>query len=219
MFRTTLLAATLLAMAAHAQTGTGQVSAWTDLNLRSGPGPGFTVMGVIPAETEVTVDGCLPASSWCQVTYNGVQGWASGDYLSFIENDAPVVLYPNRDRLQVETLTYEGDTAGNAAAGGTLGAIAGAVLGGPVGAAVGGALGAASGAATTPEGTVTRYVIENPQNPVYLEGEVVVGASLPDVVPLNPVPDSAYSYAYVNGVPVLVDPEGRQVVYIVRDVQ
>lgn len=219
MFRTTLLAAALLAGAAHAQTGTGQVSAWTDLNLRSGPGPGFAVIGVIPANSEVTVEGCLAAASWCQVTHAGVQGWASGEYLSFVENDAPVVLYPNRDRIQVETLTYEGDTAGNAAAGGTLGAIAGAALGGPVGAAVGGALGAATGAATTPEGTVTSYVLENPQNPVYLEGEVVVGATLPEVVPLNPVPESTYSYAYVNGVPVLVDPQARQVVYIVRDAQ
>lgn len=99
---------------------------------------------------------------------------------------------------------------------GPLVAITGAVLGGPVGAAVGGALGAATGAATTPEGSVTTYVLENPQNQTYLDGEVVVGATLPEVVPLNPVPDSGYSYAYVNGVPVLVDPAGRQVVYIVR---
>lgn len=216
MFRTTLLAATLIAGSASAQTGAAQVSAWTDLNLRSGPGVGFSVIGVIPANDPVTVEGCLAAANWCRVSHNGTQGWASGDYLGFVENEAPVVLYPNRDRIQVETLTYEGDTAGNAAAGGTLGAIAGAALGGPVGAAVGGALGAATGAASTPEGTVTSYVIENPADPVYLDGEVVVGATLPEVVPLNPVPDSTYSYAYVNGVPVLVDPAGRQVVYIVR---
>ena len=85
-----------------------------------------------------------------------------------------------------------------------------------LGAAVGGALGAATGAASTPEGTVTTYVREHPADQVYLDGEVVVGATLPEVVPLNPVPDSTYSYAYVNGVPVLVDPAGRQVVYIVR---
>lgn len=59
---------------------------------------------------------------------------------------------------------------------------------------------------------MTTYVGENPAIQVYLDGEVVVGATLPEVVPLTPLPDSGYSYAYVNGVPVLVDPAGRQVV-------
>lgn len=218
MFRTTLLAATLVSSAALAQTplAGGQASAFTDLNLRAGPGVGYPIVGVIPANTPVTVAGCLAEESWCRVTLAGAEGWASGDYLTTVVGDAPLAIYPNRDKVTVETLTYEGDTAGNAAAGGTLGAITGAVLGGPVGAAVGGALGAATGAATTPEGSVTTYVLENPQNQTYLDGEVVVGATLPEVVPLNPVPDSGYSYAYVNGVPVLVDPAGRQVVYIVR---
>jgi uncharacterized protein YraI len=218
MFRITLLAATLASTAALAQSplAGGQATAYTDLNLRAGPGVGYPIVGVIPAGMAVDVAGCLEAESWCRVSMAGAEGWASGDYLATVVDDAPVVIYPNRDRVTVETLTYEGDTAGNAAAGGTLGAITGAVLGGPIGAAVGGALGAATGAATTPEGSVTTYVRENPANQVYLDGEVVVGATLPEVVPLNPVPDSAYSYAYVNGVPVLVDPTGRQVVYIVR---
>lgn len=218
MFKTTLLAATFTAGAACAQSplAGGQAVAFTDLNLRAGPGVGYPVVGVIPAQTPVQVAGCLAAESWCRVALSGTEGWASGDYLTTVLDDAPVAIYPNRDRVTVETLTYEGDTAGNAAAGGTLGAITGAVLGGPVGAAVGGALGAATGAASTPEGSVTTYVMEHPQDQVYLDGEVVVGATLTEVVPLNPVPDSGYSYAYVNGVPVLVDPAGRQVVQIVR---
>lgn len=214
MFRTTFIAALLLTGAAQAQTM--QSTAWTDLNLRAGPGVGYPIVGVIPANTAVDVAGCLAEASWCRVMVGGVDGWASGDYLTTVVADAPMAIYPNREQIKVETLTYEGDTAGNAAAGGTLGAITGAVIAGPVGAAVGGALGAATGAVTTPEGSVTTYVRENPANQVYLDGEVVVGATLPEVVPLNPVPDSTYSYAYVNGVPVLVDPAGRQVVYIVR---
>lgn len=50
--------------------------------------------------------------SWCRVTLAGTEGWASGDYLTTTVDDAPVVLYPNRDRVTVESLTYEGDTAG-----------------------------------------------------------------------------------------------------------
>lgn len=214
MFKATVITTLLLAGGAQAQTGTA--TAYTDLNLRAGPGVGYPIVGVIPANQPVEVAGCLAEASWCRVTAAGTDGWASGDYLTTVLEDQPVAIYPNREKVKVETLTYEGDTAGNAAAGGTLGAITGAVLGGPVGAAVGGALGAATGAASTPEGTVTTYVREHPADQVYLDGEVVVGATLPEVVPLNPVPDSTYSYAYVNGVPVLVDPAGRQVVYIVR---
>lgn len=215
MFRSVALTALLLASAAHAQDQMA-VTAWTDLNLRAGPGPVYPIVAVIPAQTAVSVGGCLAEQSWCQVTYDGQSGWASGDYLTVVENDAPVAIYPNRDRLKVKTTTYEGDTAGNATAGGALGAVTGAIIAGPIGAAVGGAIGAASGAATTPETTVTTYVREHPATPVYLDGEVVTGAGLPETVILQPVPDTTYSYAYVNGVPVLVEQGQRRIIYIVR---
>ena len=60
------------------------------------------------------------------------------------------------------------------------------------------------------------YVRDNPVDPVYLEGEVVTGVELPETVTLSTVPTSDYRYAYVNGVPVVVDPAERRVVYIVR---
>ena len=53
-------------------------------------------------------------------------------------------------------------------------------------------------------------------DPVYLEGEVVVGATLPETVELREIPDYEYRYVYVNGVPVLVEAETRQIVRIVR---
>ena len=215
MFKTLTVTALLLAGAAMAQDRMA-VTAWTDLNLRAGPGPMYPVVSVIPGQTEVSVGGCLAEQSWCQVTYDGQDGWASGDYLTVVENDAPVAIYPNRERLKVQTTTYEGDTTGNATAGGAIGVVAGAIIAGPIGAAIGGALGAASGAAATPDTTVTTYVQQNPVDPIYLEGEVVTGASLPETVPLAPVPETTYSYAYVNGVPVLVENGQRQIIYIVR---
>jgi uncharacterized protein YcfJ len=105
-------------------------------------------------------------------------------------------------------------------AGGLTGAIAGAVAGGPVGAAVGGAAGIVGGAATgsliDPPNEVRDYVTTNELDPVYLDGEVVVGAGLPETVELHEVPDYEYRYVYVNGQPVLVDATSRRVVYIVR---
>lgn len=215
MFKRLTLGALLLAGAAQAQDQMA-VTAYTDLNLRAGPGPAYPIVAVIPAQTAVDVGGCLAEQSWCQVSFGGQDGWASGDYLTVVENDAPVAIYPNRERLQVKTTTYEGDTSDSATAGGVAGAVAGALIAGPIGAAVGGALGAAGGAAATPDTTVTTYVQSNPVEPVYLEGEVVTGASLPETVPLSPVPETTYSYAYVNGVPVLVENGQRQIVYIVR---
>ena len=60
------------------------------------------------------------------------------------------------------------------------------------------------------------YVVSHPVTPVYLNGEVVEGAGLPDNVALAPVPGTSYDYAYVNSVPVLVEPSTRQVVYVYR---
>ena len=63
---------------------------------------------------------------------------------------------------------------------------------------------------------MTTYVRTNPVDQIYLDGEVVVGAGIPETVQLSEVPESEYYYAYVNGLPVLVEKEQRRVVYIVR---
>jgi uncharacterized protein YraI len=217
MLKKTLMIATvgtLLSTAAYSAT---EATAWTDLNLRSGPGPVYQILGVIPANGLVTVDGCLETANWCKVSYDGTEGWASGDYLTAMVDNAPVVVYTNRERVAVGTVTYEDNTAEGAIAGGAAGAAAGAMIAGPVGALVGVMVGGGLGAAATaPNETVTTYVTANPVEPIYLEGEVVVGAGIPETVTLSEVPDSAYSYAYINGVPVIVERAQRQIVYIVR---
>jgi len=199
----------LIATSAQAQTN---ASAWTDLNLRAGPGVAYDVVAVIPTAEQVTVDGCLEASNWCRVTYGEFSGWASGDYLT-----APVQapLTPFRRQLAVPTVTYEPNPA--ATIGGTAaGALAGALVGGPVGALVGGVIGMGVGAAATPDERVITYVRSNPVEPVYLDGEVVVGAGIPETVPLVQVPDSDYYYAYINGVRVLIERDTRRIFHIVR---
>ncbi|TGD42661.1 DUF1236 domain-containing protein [Pseudotabrizicola sediminis] len=216
MFTKSLLiatAATLFSTSAYAAT---EATAWTDLNLRAGPGPVHQIIGVIPANGVVAVDGCLDSANWCKVSFEGTEGWASGDYLTAMVDNTPVVVYTNREQVAVGTVTYEDNSAEGAAVGGATGAIAGAMVAGPVGALVGVMLGGGLGAAAAPDTTVTTYVTGNPVEPIYLEGEVVVGAGIPETVTLVEVPDSEYSYAYVNGVPVIVEREKRQIVYIVR---
>lgn len=203
------VAGLLLATSAYAET---TATAWTDLNLRAGPGVSYDVLTVIPATQSVTVDGCLDASNWCRVSHGEVNGWASGDYLTAMV-ESPI--YINRERLAVETVTYE-KSPESTIGGGAAGAVAGAIVGGPIGALIGAGIGMGVGAAVTPSERVTTYVQDNPTDPIYLDGEVVVGAGIPEEVVLAEVPESEYYYAYVNGVRVLVKRDTRRVAYIVR---
>lgn len=199
----------LLASSAYAETS---ATAWTDLNMRAGPGVSYEIVGVIPAAQPVMVDGCLEDSNWCRVAHDGMNGWASGEYLTAMV-EAPI--YSNRERLAVATVTYE-RKPDSTIGGGVAGAIAGGILGGPIGALIGAGVGMGVGAATAPEERVTTYVMENPVDPIYLDGEIVVGAGIPETVTLREVPESEYYYAYINGNRVLVEREQRRVVHIVR---
>ncbi|WP_173934373.1 DUF1236 domain-containing protein [Chelativorans sp. Marseille-P2723] len=207
-----------IAGAASAQV---MATATTDLNIRSGPGPEYPVVGVIGNSQEATVQGCLEDSKWCQVSFQGVEGWSYSDYLMANMGTQTMVL--TERPAEVPVVSYEAtastDTGVGAAAGATTGAVAGAIIGGPVGAAVGGAVGAVTGGAietVSPPQEVVSYVQSNPVEPVYLEGEVVVGAALPETVAVREIPDYEYRYVYVNGQPVLVEPDTRRIVYVMR---
>lgn len=204
------------AAAALAASGTAfaqmQTQATTDLNFRSGPGPQFEVVGVIPSGGAASLEGCVESGKWCRVSYEGKQGWAYSDYLTAtISGEQRVVT--NVPAAERPVVTYDGTGAATGAAGG---AVVGALVGGPVGAAIGGAIGAGIGANNPPPQRVQTYVQQNRVEPVYLEGEVVVGAGLPQSVELRTIPDYEYNYMYVNGVPVLVDPGSRRIVYVYR---
>lgn len=193
-------------------------SAVTDLNIRSGPGPQYSVIGAIQDGDRATVKGCIEGSLWCEVVYNGKQGWAYSKYLTMPRAEKTVIIADHRAALDIPTVTYEAPAskAGDVAAGVATGAVAGALIGGPVGAAIGGTVGAAVGSTVNPPAPVHTYVTAHPVDPVYLDGEVVVGAGLPASVELRPVPDYEYDYAYVNRVPVLVDRDSRRIVYVYR---
>lgn len=52
----------------------------TDLNIRSGPGTNFRVVGAIPAGGVVDVRRCQ--GNWCRIVYRGRVGWSSARYLA-----------------------------------------------------------------------------------------------------------------------------------------
>ncbi len=215
-------AASVLAVGGSAQAqAPSQVTATSDLNIRSGPGPKYDVVGVIGQDHQARLEGCLDNGDWCRVSYDGTQGCAYSRYLMTNSGGHDVALAQRPADVAVPTVTYEGGGAGaGAAVGAATGAIVGAIIGGPVGAAVGGIAGGAAGGITghaiNPPTRVRAYVRDNQVEPVYLDGEVVVGAGLPHTVKLYQIPDYEYRYVYVNREPVLVDPSNRRIVAVLR---
>ncbi|MFN3891791.1 MAG: DUF1236 domain-containing protein [Beijerinckiaceae bacterium] len=111
-----------------------------------------------------------------------------------------------------------------AAAGAATGAVGGAIVGGPVGAVVGAGVGAVAGGALgsisqQDQVYVRQYVTKHRHPSARVQGEVVVGATLPQQVAFYPVEGNPafanYRYTWVNDRAVLVDPSTRRVVYVI----
>jgi uncharacterized protein YraI len=203
--RSTIMMAAVTAFAALSQPASAVTvaSATTPLNIRSGPGPQYSVIGAIPDKGQATILGCIQGSLWCQVAYNGKQGWAYSQYLTATIGGRSLAVAQTVTQLPQVTYAPPPATVGTAVVEPTIAGDFIAPAGAPVSLA-------------PPPPTVQTYVVSHPVAPVYLNGEVVEGAGLPETVVLNPVPDTQYEYAYVNGVPVLVEPQTRRVTYIYR---
>lgn len=208
--RSTILIAALTAVAALSQPASAATvaSAVTPLNIRSGPGPEYPVTGAIPTNGQATILGCIEGSLWCQITYNGKQGWAYSQYMTAMISGRSLAVSEGIREMPAVTYAAPPSTTGT-----TI-----------VRPAISGSFVAPATVTTTttaplsiaPPPAVQTYVVQHPVTPVYLNGEVVEGVGLPADVALTPVPDYEYQYAYVNGVPVLVEPSTRRVRYIYR---
>ena len=93
------------------------------------------------------------------------------------------------------------------------GSIVGAAVGGPVGAVAGATLGAINA------GALSSYVAAHTYPSYYYQGDVVVGATLPQGVTYYRVPTDYYGPAYytiVNGHTVLVDPNSGKILQVMN---
>jgi len=75
--KTVSLAAACFALSCGAAAA--QAVTATDLNMRAGPGPNYAVVDVIPQGTPVEVLACR--GSWCEVSVDGMIGFASIGFL------------------------------------------------------------------------------------------------------------------------------------------
>lgn len=188
---------TVLSGAAMADTA---VSAVTDLNVRAGPGPQYPVIGVLAAGQSATLNGCIENSKWCTIAEAGGQGWVYSDYVTADFGGSRVVLTQRPHGSSVTVVSPPEDIGENS--NDYTGAI---VAGEPV-----------EDVFPPPPAEVRTYVDTHRLDPVYLDGEVVTGATLPDTVELREIPDYNYRYVYVNGQPALIDPQTRRIMYVVR---
>lgn len=188
---------TVMSGAAMADTA---VSAVTDLNVRAGPGPQYPVIGVLAAGQSATLNGCIENSKWCTIAEAGGQGWVYSDYVTADFGGSRVVLTQRPHGSSVTVVSPPEDIGENS--NDYTGAI---VAGEPV-----------EDVFPPPPAEVRTYVDTHRLDPVYLDGEVVTGATLPDTVELREIPDYNYRYVYVNGQPALIDPQTRRIMYVVR---
>jgi uncharacterized protein YraI len=177
----------------------------TELNMRAGPGSQYPIVATIETNGSVDILGCLPEAQWCQVHWQGNEGWSYSEYLAITETGEQIFVPQARSVLDIPVVAFEGAANVAGAAVGAAADVAGAIIGGVTGLAT---------SVINPPPHVHSHVTANRVAPVVLQGEVVVGATLPPVVELHPVPDYQYHYAYVNGVPVLVEPGTRRIVHI-----
>jgi hypothetical protein len=146
------------------------------------------------------ITGCIQDYSWCSVAVGAVTGWASGPYLVTDAGGKPTNLQVSGAQLGIPIVVPTG-----------VGAV---VATSPVGAMVAAPPTVVEPILPAPE--VLSYVTQQVVDPVLVDGEVMVGATLPPAVPVYPVPASPYVYSYVNGQRVLVEPAARRIVYVVR---
>ncbi len=203
--RTTFIATVSMVAALSIPASAATVAtAMTPLNIRSGPGPQYSVVGAIPNRARATIIGCIQDSLWCQVNFNGQQGWAYSQYLMAQLSGRSLIVAERLNEIPAVRYQATVETTGSAVA---APAITGALVARPA---------TVEPLVVTPPPTVGTYVVSHPVAPVYLNGEVVEGVGLPEDVALTPVPGFDYQYAYVNNVPVLVEPSTRRVEYIYR---
>lgn len=204
--RNALLAAMAVSLglsgAAFAQSTSAKAS--TDLNVRSGPGIQYPIVGVLGRGADVSVLGCIDGLNWCEVATPNGSGWSYSDYLMVGLGDQVVPLYPNMAQVGVTVVPSPVEVVAPYQTVGRLGAPVVDVSGTTM-------------VAVDPLPEVTTYVTSNVVDPYYLDGEVVLGAVVPETVTLAPIPTyPEYAYGSLNGQTVLVDPVARNIVYVYR---
>lgn len=172
------------------------VTTVTDLNIQAGPGAEYPTVGLATRGSAGMLDGCIEGSNWCRIDVNGMRGWVFAENLSVDQGGQPMIVQQHRVDLGVPVVTYE--TTGTATGADPQ---PGDELLGRVG-------------EVNPPELVRTYIDTNPVETITIDGDIIVGGTVPETVTMVEVPDYQYRYARVNDRQVLIDPTTRQIVYV-----
>lgn len=181
------VAAGALLMASGAAFAQTPVTATADLDLHAGPAPDYEIVGAVDVNGEALLHGCLEATDWCEVSYNGMRGWTYADALLAYDDGVEVPVA----ELRIPVIVYEEPVEDL-----RVGSVVREFI--------------------APEPEIRTYIETHTLEPVRLEERIVVGSTLPETVEIYEVPDYEYRYVYVNDQRLLVEPDTRRVVYIVE---
>jgi uncharacterized protein YraI len=90
--RTTLLAAASALVLSAGIASAAPAITQSAVNMRAGPGTQYPVLTTLPGRAPVDVAGC--DGSWCQVNWNGREGYVSANYLQMAGAPGPVAVSP-----------------------------------------------------------------------------------------------------------------------------
>jgi uncharacterized protein YraI len=85
--RNTLLASGAAVLLSAGAAAAAPATVQSDLNVRSGPGPQYQVVGTVQSGETVDVAGCT--GSWCQISFSGGTGYANQNYLAMAGGGGP----------------------------------------------------------------------------------------------------------------------------------
>lgn len=170
----------------------------TDLNMRSWPSNQGQVIQTIPADATVYVDRCN-GDGWCEVIYDGQTGYSFGTYLT-LENDTDEVVFLTPEFTAQTLPVFEYPyPSGYVPYEQTLGTPTITYYKDPQDVPL--------------DASVLSYVFNNPPEPIWLNGEVVVGAGVPNAVTTYTIPNTRYSYANINDTLVVINPVDRAIIH------
>lgn len=90
IFSAILALAALIAVSSAAQAANAFATA--EVNVRSGPGTSYAVVGILGAGTRVQLSLCR--DGWCNIEQGSLHGWASQSYLDKTQTSVVVVPVP-----------------------------------------------------------------------------------------------------------------------------